>query len=245
MTALRLRDVEAGYGAVRVLRGISLNVEPGTIVTVLGANGAGKSTTLKTISGLLRPTAGDIEFDGRRLNSLSPRDIVRRGIAPVPQGRRIFKDLTVDENLQMGAYIRRDRTGIAQDQEMVFDLFPVLKERIKQLGGSLSGGEQQMLTIARGLMARPQLLLLDEPSLGLAPLLVRDIFRVLKKINAERGTTLLIVEQNVQIALQNADYAYVLQMGRVRVQGTARELQENREVVASYLGTQEVEKEVV
>ncbi len=245
MTALRLRDVEAGYGAVRVLRGISLNVEPGTIVTVLGANGAGKSTTLKTISGLLRPTAGDIEFDGRRLNSLSPRDIVRRGIAPVPQGRRIFKGLTVDENLQMGAYIRRDRTGIAQDQEMVFDLFPVLKERIKQLGGSLSGGEQQMLTIARGLMARPQLLLLDEPSLGLAPLLVRDIFRVLKKINAERGTTLLIVEQNVQIALQNADYAYVLQMGRVRVQGTARELQENREVVASYLGTQEVEKEAV
>ncbi len=245
MTALRLRDVEAGYGAVRVLRGISLNVEPGTIVTVLGANGAGKSTTLKTISGLLRPTAGDIEFDGRRLNSLSPRDIVRRGIAPVPQGRRIFKDLTVDENLQMGAYIRRDRTGIAQDQEMVFDLFPVLKERIKQLGGSLSGGEQQMLTIARGLMARPQLLLLDEPSLGLAPLLVRDIFRVLKKINAERGTTLLIVEQNVQVALQNADYAYVLQMGRVRVQGTARELQENREVVASYLGTQDVEQEAV
>ncbi len=245
MTALRLRDVEAGYGAVRVLRGISLNVEPGTIVTVLGANGAGKSTTLKTISGLLRPTAGDIEFDGRRLNSLSPRDIVRRGIAPVPQGRRIFKDLTVDENLQMGAYIRRDRTGIAQDQEMVFDLFPVLKERIKQLGGSLSGGEQQMLTIARGLMARPRLLMLDEPSLGLAPLLVRDIFRVLKKINAERGTTLLIVEQNVQVALQSADYAYVLQMGRVRVQGTARELQENREVVASYLGTQEVEKEAV
>ncbi len=245
MTALRLRDVEAGYGAVRVLRGISLNVEPGTIVTVLGANGAGKSTTLKTISGLLRPTAGDIEFDGRRLNSLSPRDIVRRGIAPVPQGRRIFKDLTVDENLQMGAYIRRDRTGIAQDQEMVFDLFPVLKERIKQLGGSLSGGEQQMLTIARGLMARPRLLMLDEPSLGLAPLLVRDIFRVLKKINAERGTTLLIVEQNVQVALQNADYAYVRPMGRVRVQGTARELQENREVVASYLGTQEVEKEAV
>jgi branched-chain amino acid transport system ATP-binding protein len=245
MTALRLKGVEASYGAVRVLHGISLNVEPGTIVTVLGANGAGKSTTLKTISGLLRPTAGDIEFDGHRLNSLSPRDIVKRGIAPVPQGRRIFKDLTVDENLQMGAYIRRDRTGIAQDQEMVFDLFPVLKERVKQLGGSLSGGEQQMLTIARGLMARPRLLLLDEPSLGLAPLLVRDIFHVLKKINAEQGTTLLIVEQNVHVALQNADYAHVLQMGRVRVKGTAQELQENREVVASYLGTQDVEKEAV
>lgn len=245
MTGLVLRNVEASYGAVRVLRGISLTVEPGTAVAVLGSNGAGKSTTLKTISGLLRPTAGDVEFDGRRLNSLSPRDIVKCGIAPVPQGRRIFKDLTVDENIQMGAYTRRDKAGIAEDQEMVFELFPVLKERAKQFGGSLSGGEQQMLTIARGLMVRPRLLLLDEPSLGLAPLLVRDIFRVLKKINAEQGTTLLIVEQNVQVALQNADYAYVLQMGRVRVEGTPRELQENRQVVASYLGTQDAKKEAV
>lgn len=245
MTGLVLRDVEASYGAVRVLRGISLTVEPGTTVAVLGSNGAGKSTTLKVISGLLRPTAGDVEFDGHRLNSLSPRDIVRRKIAPVPQGRRIFKDLTVDENIQMGAYTRRDKTGIAEDQEMVFELFPVLKERAKQLGGLLSGGEQQMLTIARGLMVRPRLLLLDEPSLGLAPLIVRDIFRVLKKINAEKGTTLLVVEQNVQVALQNADYAYVLQMGRVRVEGTPRELQENQQVVASYLGTQDVKKEAV
>ena len=238
MTALRLRDLEVNYGAVRALRGISLSVEPGTIVALLGANGAGKSTIQKAISGLLKPTAGDIEFDGHRLNSLSPREIIRLGIAAVPEGRKIFKDLNVSENLRMGAYSRSDRAGISQDQEMVLDLFPVLKDRAKQLGGSLSGGEQQMLTIARGLMARPRLLLLDEPSLGLAPLIIADIFRILKKINADKGMTLLIVEQNVHVALQNADYAYVLQMGRVTVEGTAKELQENREVVASYLGTQ-------
>lgn len=239
MTALRLRDVEASYGAVRALQGISFNVEWGSIVTLLGANGAGKSTTLKVISGLLKPSAGDVEFDGHRLNSLSPRDIVKLGIAPVPQGRRIFKDLSVGENLEMGAYTRRDRAEIARDQEMVFDLFPVLKERLKQLGGSLSGGEQQMLTVGRGLMARPRLMLLDEPSLGLAPLVVLDIFRILKRINADQGTTLLIVEQNVHVALQNADYGYVLQLGRVRVKGTAQELQQNHEVIASYLGTQQ------
>ena len=238
MTGLTLRDVEVSYGAVRALRGISMRVEPGTIVALLGANGAGKSTIQKAISGLLTPTAGDIEFDGHRLNSLNPSAIIRLGIAPVPEGRRIFKDLTVAENLRMGAYSRRDRAGIAQDQEMVLNLFPVLKERARQLGGSLSGGEQQMLTIARGLMARPRLLLLDEPSLGLAPLVIADIFRVLREINAEKGTTLLVVEQNVHVALQNADYAYVLQLGRVTIEGTARELQENREVVASYLGTQ-------
>ena len=238
MTALRLRDVEVNYGAVRALRGISLDVEPGTIVALLGANGAGKSTIQKAISGLLTPTAGEIEFDGHRLNSLSPRQIIRLGIAPVPEGRRIFKDLTVSENLRMGAYSRSDRAGIAQDQEMVLDLFPILKERAKQLGGSLSGGEQQMLTIARGLMARPRLLLLDEPSLGLAPMVIAEIFRVLRAINSAKGTTLLVVEQNVHVALQNADYAYVLQLGRVTIEGTARELQENREVVASYLGTQ-------
>ena len=238
MTGLRLREVEVSYGAVRALRGITLNVEPGTIVALLGANGAGKSTIQKAISGLLKPTSGDIEFDGHRLNALSPREIIRLGIAPVPEGRRIFKDLTVSENLRMGAYTRGDRAEIAQDQDMVLDLFPVLKERATQLGGSLSGGEQQMLTIARGLMARPRLLLLDEPSLGLAPLVIADIFRVLREINAEKGTTLLVVEQNVHVALQNAHYAYVLQLGRVTIEGTARELQENREVVASYLGTQ-------
>ena len=238
MTALRLRNVEASYGAVRALHGITLNVEPGSIVALLGANGAGKSTILKTLSGLLKPTDGDIEFDGHRLNSLSPREIIRLGLAQVPEGRRIFKDLDIGENLRMGAYIRDDAAGIARDLEMVFDLFPILKERIKQLGGTLSGGEQQMLTIGRGLMARPRLLLLDEPSLGLAPLIVGDIFRVLKKVNTEQGMALLIVEQNVHVALQNADYAYVLQLGRITVEGTAGELLENREVVASYLGMQ-------
>ena len=238
MTALRLRNVEASYGAVRALHGITLNVEPGSIVALLGANGAGKSTILKTLSGLLKPTDGDIEFDGHRLNSLSPREIIRLGLAQVPEGRRIFKDLDIGENLRMGAYTRRDAAGIARDLEMVFDLFPILKERIKQLGGTLSGGEQQMLTIGRGLMARPRLLLLDEPSLGLAPLIVGDIFRVLKKVNTEQGMALLIVEQNVHVALQNAGYAYVLQLGRITVEGTAGELLENREVVASYLGMQ-------
>ena len=238
MTALRLRNVEASYGAVRALHGISLNVESGSIVALLGANGAGKSTILKTLSGLLKPTDGDIEFDGHRLNSLSPREIIRLGLAQVPEGRRIFKDLDIGENLRMGAYTRDDAAGIARDLEMVFDLFPILKERIKQLGGTLSGGEQQMLTIGRGLMARPRLLLLDEPSLGLAPLIVGDIFRVLKKVNTEQGMALLIVEQNVHVALQNAGYAYVLQLGRITVEGTAGELLENREVVASYLGMQ-------
>ena len=238
MTALRLRNVEASYGAVRALHGISLNVESGSIVALLGANGAGKSTILKTLSGLLKPTDGDIEFDGHRLNSLSPREIIRLGLAQVPEGRRIFKDLDIGENLRMGAYIRDDAAGIARDLEMVFDLFPILKERIKQLGGTLSGGEQQMLTIGRGLMARPRLLLLDEPSLGLAPLIVGDIFRVLKKVNTEQGMALLIVEQNVHVTLQNADYAYVLQLGRITVEGTAGELRGNREVVASYLGMQ-------
>ena len=238
MTALRLRNVEASYGAVRALHGITLNVEPGSIVALLGANGAGKSTILKTLSGLLKPTDGDIEFDGHRLNSLSPREIIRLGLAQVPEGRRIFKDLDIGENLRMGAYTRDDAAGIARDLEMVFDLFPILKERIKQLGGTLSGGEQQMLTIGRGLMARPRLLLLDEPSLGLAPLIVGDIFRVLKKVNTEQGMALLIVEQNVHVALQNAEYAYVLQLGRITVEGTAGELLENREVVASYLGMQ-------
>jgi len=238
MTALRLRNVEASYGAVRALHGISLNVESGSIVALLGANGAGKSTILKTLSGLLKPTDGDIEFDGHRLNSLSPREIIRLGLAQVPEGRRIFKDLDIGENLRMGAYTRDDAAGIARDLEMVFDLFPILKERIKQLGGTLSGGEQQMLTIGRGLMARPRLLLLDEPSLGLAPLIVGDIFRVLKKVNTEQGMALLIVEQNVHVTLQNADYAYVLQLGRITVEGTAGELRGNREVVASYLGMQ-------
>jgi branched-chain amino acid transport system ATP-binding protein len=239
MTLLRLENVEASYGAVRALQGISINVQRGAIVALLGANGAGKSTTLKTISGMVRPASGLIEYDGQRLEGKTPNQIVRLGIAQIPEGRKIFKDLTVSENLRMGAYTRKDKAGIAQDEELVFALFPILKERARQLGGSLSGGEQQMLAISRGLMARPRLLLLDEPSLGLAPLLVADIFKVLRRINKEHGTTLLIVEQNAHVALKNANFGYVLQIGRVAVEGTSEELQRNREVVESYMGTQQ------
>ena len=238
MTLLKLTNVEASYEAVRALRGVSLNIEEGSIVALLGANGAGKSTTIKAISGQVRLKAGTIELDGKPIDRLSPQQIVRRGAAQVPEGRRIFKDLNVGENLRMGAYARSENSRIDEDSEMVFELFPILKERIKQLGGTLSGGEQQMLAIGRGLMARPRLLLLDEPSLGLAPLIIADIFRALKKINTEQGTTLLIVEQNVHIALQNADYGYVLQVGKVTVEGTAAELLENKEVVDSYMGRQ-------
>ncbi len=238
MSLLKLTDVAANYEAVRALQGVSLEVPEGAVVCLLGANGAGKSTTLKSISGQVKAAAGSIEFEGRRIDVLSPRDIVRLGIAQVPEGRKIFKDLTVGENLRMGAYSRTDKAGIDSDEEMVFDLFPVLKERTKQLGGTLSGGEQQMLAIGRGLMAHPRLLLLDEPSLGLAPLIVADIFRVLKTINAEQGMTLLIVEQNVHVSLKNADYGYVLQVGKVTVEGSASELLEKKEVVESYMGSQ-------
>lgn len=238
MAQLSLHNVEAGYGAVRALQGVSIDVEKGAIVTLLGANGAGKSTTLKAVSGMVRPSAGGIEFEGRPLAGLSPNQIVRLGIAQVPEGRRVFKDLTVLENLKMGAYARSDKAGVAQDIDMVAGLFPVLQERFRQLGGSLSGGEQQMLAIGRGLMARPRLLLLDEPSLGLAPMIVAQIFETLKKINKEKGTTLLIVEQNAYFALKNSDFGYVLQLGKIAVQGESAELRQNKEVVESYMGSQ-------
>ncbi len=237
MALLRLIDLEASYGAVRALRGISLDVAEGAVVAILGANGAGKSTALKSISGMVKPNAGSIEYDGKRIDGRTPNQIVRLGIAQVPEGRKIFKDLNVLENLRMGAYSRKDAAGIAADLDMVCELFPTLKERAKQLGGSLSGGEQQMLAIARGLMARPRLLLLDEPSLGLAPIIVQQIFETLKRINQDTGTTLLIVEQNAHVALKNADFGYVLQVGRVAVAGKSEELQQNREVVESYMGS--------
>ena len=223
-------------GAVRALRGISIDVPKGAIVALLGANGAGKSSTLKAISGMVKPTAGEIEFAGQLLVGKTPNQIVSLGIAHVPEGRKIFKDLTVSENLRMGAYSRSDTAAIAQDLEMVLELFPRLQERAKQLGGSLSGGEQQMLAIGRGIMARPKLLLLDEPSLGLAPLIISDIFATLRKINQDQGMTLLVVEQNANIALKNAGYGYVLQVGRIAVEGVASELRENKEVIKSYMG---------
>ena len=236
MTLLKLSALEANYGAVRALQGISMNVEEGAVVALLGANGAGKSTTLKAISGMVQPSAGGIEFAGESLVGKTPNQIVSMGIAHVPEGRKIFKDLTVSENLRMGAYSRSDKQGIAQDLDMVLELFPRLSERSRQLGGSLSGGEQQMLAIGRGIMARPKLLLLDEPSLGLAPLIIADIFATLRKINHEHGVTLLVVEQNANVALKNAGFGYVLQVGRVAVEGSSAELRENKEVIESYMG---------
>ena len=236
MALLRLDNVETNYGAVRALRGISIEVQKGSIVALLGANGAGKSTTLKAISGMVKLSGGSIHYDGELMAGKTPNQVVKRGIAQVPEGRRIFKDLKVTENLRMGAYIRKDKAGIESDLEMVFDLFPTLKQRSSQLGSSLSGGEQQMLAIGRGLMAKPELLLLDEPSLGLAPLLVADIFMTIGRINRENGTTVLVVEQNANIAMKNSNYAYVLQVGKIAVQGTSEELRERKEVVNSYLG---------
>lgn len=236
MTQLQLQDVSAAYGSVRALHGISLSVEKGAMVALLGANGAGKSTTLKAISGMVRPTSGAITFEGQSLNGMSPNQIVRRGVAHVPEGRKIFKDLMVAENLRMGAYTRTDSNEIKQDLEMVLELFPRLKERSRQLGGSLSGGEQQMLAIGRGLMARPSLLLLDEPSLGIAPNLVIDIFAALRKINQERKMTMLVVEQNAQVVLKNTVFGYVMQIGRIAVKGSSEELRQNKGVVESYMG---------
>ena len=236
MALLSLNNVETNYGAVRALRGISIDVEKGSIVALLGANGAGKSTTLKAISGMVKLAAGSIHYNGELIAGKTPNQMVQRGVAQVPEGRRIFKDLKVSENLRMGAYIRKDKAGIETDLEMVFDLFPTLKDRTSQLGGSLSGGEQQMLAIGRGLMAKPELLLLDEPSLGLAPILVADIFSAIGKINRENGTTVLVVEQSANVAMKNSSYAYVLQIGKIALEGSSKELQGKNEVVNSYLG---------
>ena len=237
MTFLSLNNIEANYGVVRALQGVTINVPEGAIVALLGANGAGKSTTLKAISGMVKPTAGSIEFAGQSLIGKTPNQIVGIGVAHVPEGRKIFKDLTVFENLKMGAYSRGDKAGIQRDTEMVLDLFPRLGERASQLGGSLSGGEQQMLAIGRGIMARPKLLMLDEPSLGLAPLIISDIFATLRKINQEYGMTLLVVEQNANIALKNSSFGYVLRVGRVAVEGASQDLRENKAVTESYIGT--------
>ena len=236
MTLLHLQGLYASYGAIRALHGVSMEVPKGAMVALLGSNGAGKSTTLKVISGMTRPTGGIVEFEGKSLLGRTPNDIVKMGIAHVPEGRKIFKDLAVFENLRMGAYSRNDGPGIKRDLQMVLELFPRLQERMKHHGSSLSGGEQQMLAIGRGLMARPKLLLLDEPSLGIAPILVADIFAALRRINQENGTTMLIVEQNAHVALKNTMYGYVLQVGKVAVSGESSELRRNKEVVESYMG---------
>jgi branched-chain amino acid transport system ATP-binding protein len=235
---LEIKDLHAGYGAVRALQGLSIGVPEGSIVTLLGANGAGKTTTLKVISGLVRSSRGDVLFRGQSLSGLTTEQIVRRGIVQVPEGRRIFPDLTVAENLKVGAYTRSDRSAVETDIESIVALFPKLRERWRQLGGFLSGGEQQMLAVGRALMARPTLLLLDEPSLGLAPRIVSEIFGALKRIQSERRMTMLMVEQNANLALRNADFGYVLQLGRVALGGPAGKLRQNREVVDSYMGVQ-------
>jgi branched-chain amino acid transport system ATP-binding protein len=235
---LSLESVEVGYGQIKALKGVTMKVGDGQIVALLGANGAGKTTALRSISGLLRASGGSIAIDGSRLDRLSPEEIVRRGVVQVPEGRRIFAGLTVLENLRMGAYCRSG--DIADDLQRVYKYFPILGQRSKQTGGSLSGGEQQMLAIGRALMARPKVLLLDEPSLGLAPKLVPEIFRIIRSINAD-GVTVLVVEQNAYQALSIAHYSYVLRVGRVVLEGTAEEMKDRNDVVRSYLGRQAAE----
>jgi len=235
MALLELRDVHTYYGNIHALKGISLTVDKGEIVTLIGANGAGKSTTLKTISGLLRPRQGEITLDGQRIDGVPAHDIVGKGICQAPEGRRIFPRMTVRENLEMGAFQRTKGPELAQDFERVYTLFPRLKERLTQNGGTLSGGEQQMLAIGRALMARPSLLLLDEPSMGLAPILVEQIFDIVKDINAT-GTTVLLVEQNALMALGIAARGYILQTGEIVLQDSADKLIVNPEVRKAYLG---------
>jgi branched-chain amino acid transport system ATP-binding protein len=232
---LKIREIDVYYGAIHALKNLSLEVAEGSIVTFIGANGAGKTTTLKSISGILRPSSGSILFKGQELLKMAPEKIVALGISQVPEGRRVFQEMSVLENLEMGAYLRSDKKGIQEDMENVFSRFPRLKERRKQSAGTLSGGEQQMLAIGRALMARPQLLLMDEPSMGLAPLLVVEIFNIIKDINS-RGTTILLVEQNANMALSIADQAYVIETGEIVLQGSAKELMQSEEVKKAYLG---------
>ncbi len=232
---LDVRDLHVAYGAIRALQGISFHIDEGEIVTLIGANGAGKSTTLRTISGLLRPVQGDILFKGESIVRVPVERIVTLGISQVPEGRHIFSQLTVRENLEMGAYTRRDKREIAASMEQVFESFPRLKERLHQYGGTLSGGEQQMLAIGRGLMSKPSLLLLDEPSMGLAPILVEAIFEIIRAINAQ-GTSILLVEQNAAMALSVAHRGYVLETGRITLEGSAGDLLTNSQVQSAYLG---------
>jgi branched-chain amino acid transport system ATP-binding protein len=233
---LTVEAIDVYYGAIHALKDISIQVDEGSIVTLIGANGAGKTTTLKTISGILHPKTGNITFRGKNISDLPAHDVVKLSLSQVLEGRRLFSSMTVMENLEMGAYLRRDKKEIARDYRNIFDRFPRLEERRKQMAGTLSGGEQQMLAISRALMARPQLMLLDEPSMGLAPMLVREIFDIIKDIN-RNGTTILLVEQNAHMALSIADKAYVLETGEIVLQGPARDLLEREEVIKAYLGS--------
>jgi branched-chain amino acid transport system ATP-binding protein len=233
---LELLNVESNYGPVQALRGVSLSVAEGKIVTVLGANGAGKTTTLKTISGIIDPLKGQVKFRGREIQGDAPDKIVRAGIVHVPEGREVFPLLSVEDNLRMGGYTRHDTDAIAQDTEAVFSYFPILRERGKQEAGQLSGGQQQMLAIARALLARPALMLMDEPSLGLSPKLTKEIFDIVVRINRERGVTILLVEQNAHMALKIADFGYVLEVGRIVMEDTGARLAEKEDIREFYLG---------
>jgi branched-chain amino acid transport system ATP-binding protein len=232
---LKIDNLEVAYGNIRAIKGISLEVNQGEIVTLIGSNGAGKSTTLRAISGILKPKSGSITFNGERIEGVEGHDIVAKGICQSPEGRRIFPKMSVDENLDLGAFLRNDKAGIAADRERVLDLFPKLRERIDQKAGTMSGGEQQMLAVGRALMGSPKLLLLDEPSMGLAPVLVDMIFETIEKIN-KQGTTILLVEQNALAALNVADRAYVLESGSIKMSGKAADLISNDDVTKAYLG---------
>ena len=234
-TMLTVNDINVFYGAIHAIKGVSLEVNEGEIVTLIGANGAGKSTILRTISGLLKPKTGSIQFEGQEIAGMPAHEIVKTGISQVPEGRRIFAEMSVLENLELGAFTRKDKDGIKTDMELVFERFPRLKERIGQMAGTLSGGEQQMLAMGRALMSRPRLLLLDEPSMGLAPLLIKEIFAIIQDIN-KTGTTVLLVEQNANMALSIAHRAYVLETGRITLSGDAKELAASDEVRKAYLG---------
>ena len=232
---LKLENLEVAYGNIKAIKGISLEVNQGEIVTLIGSNGAGKSTTLRAISGILKPKSGSITFNGERIDGVEGHDIVAKGICQSPEGRRIFPKMSVDENLDLGAFLRKDKEGIAADRDRVLELFPRLRERIDQKAGTMSGGEQQMLAVGRALMGSPKLLLLDEPSMGLAPVLVDMIFETIEKIN-KQGTTILLVEQNALAALNVADRAYVLESGSIKMSGKAKDLISNDEVTKAYLG---------
>lgn len=233
---LSVENLHVSYGAIKAIHGVSLKVPQGSIVTLIGANGAGKSTILRALSGLVKPASGSILYDGREISKLSPDKIVARGLCHVPEGRMVFANLTVHENLRMGAYLQHDRKWIAEQTDYVFGLFPRLKERENQSAGTLSGGEQQMLAIGRALLSKPKFLMLDEPSLGIAPLLVKTIFERIIEINREQGLTILLVEQNANLALDVSHYAYVLETGRILLEGPSSQLKANPQVQASYLG---------
>jgi len=233
---LELRDVVVRYGKATALQGVSMDIPQDEIVTLIGSNGAGKTTTLRAISGLNIPNSGEVRFQGRLINGVEPHEIVRMGIAHVPEGRRVFGPMTVEENLELGAFLRKDRLGMAQDFDRMYESFPRLKERRRQAAGSLSGGEQQMLAIARALMSSPKVLLLDEPSLGLSPILVREVGRIISRINGQ-GVTVILIEQNARMALRLAHRAYILELGKIILHGNARELADNEGVKKAYLGT--------